>query len=142
MAEPHDTGPCPTGPVQVGDCRTRHVYFALVANSPIHTHSTSGLIHIESDRPGSFTLGQFFDEWGVRLTSTCVGGYCTGAGKQLRVYVDGKRVANPRAVVLRNRQEIAIVYGTQAAFRSVPSAYTGGWPGLGCGGPGERSCLP
>jgi hypothetical protein len=142
MAEPVDKGPCPASPIPVGDCTTGHVYVAQVANSPIHTHSTSGIIHIETDRKGGFTLGQFFDEWGVRLTSRCVGAYCAGGGNQLRVYVDGKRVASPRAVPLLNRQEIAIVYGGPGAFRNVPSSYKGGWPGLGCGGPGEASCLP
>ncbi len=142
MAEPKDTGPCPKSSSRVGDCTTGHVYVAQVANSPIHTHSTSGIIHIESDRKGGFTLGQFFDEWGVRLTSRCVGGYCARGVRQLRVYVNGKRVANPRAVPLLNRQEIAVVYGGPGAFRNVPSTYKGGWPGLGCGGPGEVSCLP
>jgi hypothetical protein len=142
LAEPVDRGVCPPGP-RLGDCATGHFYTALVAVSPIHTHSTSGLIHIESDRPGTFTLGQFFDEWGVRLNSSCLGSYCTGAGRQLRAYVDGKRFhGNPRTLVLTNRQEIALVYGGAGAFEAVPSNYTGGWPGLGCGGHGETSCLP
>ena len=142
LIEPFDTGPCPKSATPIGDCTTGHVYFAKVAVAPIHTHSTSGIIHIETDRKGGFTLGQFFDEWGVRLTTRCVGGYCAGRGKQLRVYVDGKRVTNPRAVPLLNRQEIAVVYGGPGAFQHVPSSYTGGWPGLGCGGRGEASCLP
>jgi hypothetical protein len=142
QAEPRDSGPCPAGPLPVGDCATGHVYVAQVANAPLHTHSTSGIIHVESDRPGTFTLGQFFDEWGVRLTASCVGGYCSGGGRQLRVYVDGRRAANPRAVVLANRQEIAVVFGRADAFRSVPASYAGGWPGLGCGGSGESECLP
>jgi hypothetical protein len=142
MAEPLDKGPCPKSSIPVGDCTPGHVYVAQVANSPIHTHSTSGIIHIETDRTGGFTLGQFFDEWGVRLTSRCVGGYCTGGGRQLRVYVNGKRLANLRAIPLINRQEIAIVYGGPGSFRDVPSSYKGGWPGLGCGGPGEVACLP
>ena len=86
-------------------------------------------------------LGEFFDEWGVRLDSSCVGGYCTGGGRELRVFVDGRRTGDPRSIVLANRQEIAVVFGSRAAFRSVPSTYRGGWPGAGCGGPGERSCL-
>ena len=142
LAQPLDGGPCPPGPMPAGDCTTGHVYVAQVANSPLHTHSTSGIVHIESDRPGTFTLGQFFDEWGVRLSASCVGGYCGGAGKELRVYVDGRRVRNPRAVVLGNREEIAVVFGGPAAFGSIPTRYTGGWPGLGCGGAGESSCLP
>jgi hypothetical protein len=140
LAEPMDTGPCPNGPAPTGDCRTGHIVVAQVANSPLHTHSTSGLIHIEPDRRGTYTLGQFFDEWGVRLTSTCVSGYCAGGGKELRAFVDGKRVRDPRAIVLTNRQEIAVVFGGPGAFASVPSTYKGGWPGLGCGGPGEFSC--
>jgi hypothetical protein len=143
LAEPVDSGPCPPGPVPVGDCASGHVFVARVANSPLHTHTTSGIIHIESDRPGTFTLGDFFDEWGVRLDSSCIGGYCTGSGRRLRVFVDGKRVSgNPRSIILANHEEIAVVFGGAGDFASVPSTYTGGWPGLGCGGAGESSCLP
>jgi hypothetical protein len=138
IAEPVDNGPCPPLGGKNGDCATRHGFFGRVANSPLHTHSASGIIHVEADRPGAYTLGQFFDEWGVRLGADCVGGYCSGGGKELRVYVDGRRrVGDPRRIVLRNRQEIAIVFGSGR----VPSAYTGGWPGAGCGGAGERSCI-
>ena len=72
QAQPVDRGPCPPGPL-FGDCATHHIFTAAVATSPLHTHSASGLIHIEADRPGSFTLGEFFDEWGVRLNSSCIG---------------------------------------------------------------------
>jgi hypothetical protein len=117
---------------------TGHGYFGRVANSPLHTHSASGIIHVEADRPGAYTLGQFFDEWGVRLDRSCVGGYCAGGDKELRVYVDGRRRAgDPRGVVLGNHQEIAVVFGRGPE----PSAYKGGWPGAGCGGAGERSCV-
>jgi hypothetical protein len=141
QAAPRDHGPCPPSTIKVGDCASGHVYAADVANSPIHTHSTSGIIHVEPDRAGTYTLGSFFDEWGVRFTSNCVGGYCTGNGKQLRVYLNGKRViSNPRQIALGNRQEIAVVYGGSGSFGSVPARYNGGWPGLGCGGPGEIAC--
>ena len=56
--------------------------------------------------------------------------------------MNGKQVANPRAIVLTNKQEIALVFGGPGEFASVPSSYSGGWPGVGCGGPGEHSCLP
>jgi hypothetical protein len=142
LAEPVDTGPCPALAGKNGDCATGHGFFGEVANSPLHTHSSSGLIHIEADRPGRYTLGQFFDEWGVRLGARCVGAYCTGGGKELRVYVDGRRVSgSPRAIALTDHQEIAVVFGGPGAFRSVPATYGGGWPGAGCGGAGERSCL-
>jgi hypothetical protein len=143
LAEPVDGGPCPPTSPKIGDCAGGHFFTAAVANSPLHTHSASGIVHIESDRPGVFTLGEFFAEWGVRLDARCLGGYCAGGGKQLRVYLDGKRAAgDPRRIVLANRQEIAVVYGGPGAFASVPATWTGGWPGAGCGGPGEHSCLP
>jgi hypothetical protein len=143
LAEPVDGGPCPAGPIPQGDCATGHVFVAQVANSPLHTHSASGIIHVEPDRRGTFTLGEFFDEWGVRFNSSCLGGYCTGRGMALRVFVDGKRVSsNPRSIVLTNRQEITVVFGAPGDFGSVPATYSRGWPGLGCGGPRERSCSP
>lgn len=74
----------------------------------LHTHATSGVIHVESARKLDFTLGQFFAEWGVFLNGRCVGAYCNG----LKWYVDGVRqVGNPQKLVLKNHQEIAIVVG-------------------------------
>ena len=35
--------------------------------APLHTHDVSGLIHIESVKLNTFTLGQFLDIWGVDL---------------------------------------------------------------------------
>jgi hypothetical protein len=138
IAEPVDTGPCPPLGRKNGDCATGRGFFGRVANSPLHTHSASGIIHVEADQPVVYTLGQFFDEWGVRLDRGCVGGYCSGAGGQLRVYVDGRRRAgDPRRIVLTNRREIAVVFGSGRA----PATYAGGWPGEGCGGAGERSCI-
>jgi hypothetical protein len=143
LVEPLDTGPCTAGLPRRGDCGAGHFFVAQVANSPLHTHSASGLIHVESDRRKSFTLGQFFAEWGVRLDASCVGGYCTGSSGQLRVFVNGKHFGgDPQRIVLTNHQEIAVVFGPPRGVASVPSTYRGGWPGLGCGGPGERSCLP
>jgi len=143
--EPVDRGPgpCPPPPenLAIGDCAPGHFFTPNVAFSPLHPHSTSGIVHIESDRKGAFTLGQFFDEWRVRFTARCLGSYCSGRRKALRVFVDGRRVArDPRRLVLLDRQEIAVVFGDAGAFGSVPSTYTKRWP-IGCGGPGERACV-
>jgi hypothetical protein len=140
LAEPVDGGPCPD-PKASGDCATGETIFAAVANSPLHTHASSGLVHVESDRRVPFTLGQVFDEWGVRFDRECLGAYCARGAERLRVYVNGRRVTgDPRKLELRDRQEIAVVYGGDLG--SVPSRYAGRWPGPGCGGPGEKSCLP
>jgi hypothetical protein len=145
QVEPVDrgAGPCPPAPESgtIGDCAPGHYVTPAVAFSPLHAHSTSGIIHIESDRPGTFTLGQLFDEWRVRFDSQCVGGYCTGNGKELRVYVDGDRVAgDPRRLVLTDGQEIAVVYGGRDDFGAVPASYAKRMP-VGCGGRGERACI-
>lgn len=40
----------------------------------LHTHADDGIIHIESpSTTTTFHLGQFFDEWGIPLSSTQVG---------------------------------------------------------------------
>ena len=39
----------------------------------LHTHAADGIIHIESPVQRTFTLGDFFDEWGEPLSSTRVG---------------------------------------------------------------------
>jgi hypothetical protein len=40
----------------------------------IHTHAEDGVLHIESPSTSlTFTLGEFFDEWGQTLSTTQVG---------------------------------------------------------------------
>jgi hypothetical protein len=86
--------------------------------SPLHTHDDSGILHTESQINHPNRLGQFFTEWRVRLTRSCVGGYCRG----MRVYVDGKRYGgDPRGITLTDRKEIAIVVGRPPA--SIPSKF-------------------
>ena len=44
--------------------------------SPLHTHNASGVIHTEAQNAKANTLGEFFIEWGVPLTESCVGPFC------------------------------------------------------------------
>src|SRR4051794_18195062 len=41
--------------------------------SDLHTHDTSGIIHVESATASSYSLGQFFGVWGVPLSATQLG---------------------------------------------------------------------
>ena len=96
-----------------------------VALTSLHTHDTSGIIHIESATDVPYTLGQVFTEWGVRLTSTQVGGLVAGNGYALDVAVDGSPfTGDPATIVLRSHQEIAIWYGPVNAAPRLPSSYT------------------
>jgi hypothetical protein len=96
-----------------------------VGYAPIHTHDASGVIHVESPVVRSYTLGQFFAVWGVRFTPSCLGGYCAGGGRQLRVYVDGRPYrGDPTALTLAYHQELVVAFGAAAQLPSpVPSAY-------------------
>ncbi|GAC1326551.1 MAG: hypothetical protein NVSMB13_11690 [Mycobacteriales bacterium] len=92
--------------------------------SPLHTHDTTGVIHIEAAKSDVFTLGQLFTEWGVRLGPDCVGGLCTGGGKSLRVYVNGQlRAGDPTAVAFTSHEEVALVYRADSDSTPVPAKY-------------------
>jgi hypothetical protein len=87
--------------------------------SPLHTHDTSGIIHLESATVRSYTLGEFFRVWGVRLTARCIDGHC---GK-LDAFVDGRRVVrNPGDIRLTQHEEIALVFGRRP--QQIPSHYS------------------
>jgi hypothetical protein len=84
----------------------------------LHTHDTSGILHVESDTNRDYVLGQFFGEWGVKLTPNCLGTYCGS----LKWWVDGKRMTgNPAQLILKPHQEIVIATGKAPA--TVPSSY-------------------
>ena len=86
--------------------------------SPLHTHDASGIIHTESEDPEPITLGQFFVEWGVELSETCVGEHC--APTPIAVYIAGEPYeGDPRAIELTDLKVIVIVVGTPPAV--IPS---------------------
>jgi hypothetical protein len=93
--------------------------------SPIHTHDGTGIIHVESPIIREFTLGEFFDVWGVRFDAHCVGGTCDGNGRVLSVFRNGQPVTgDARAIVLDAHEEIVVAIGTSAQLPSpIPSSY-------------------
>jgi hypothetical protein len=94
--------------------------------SPLHTHENGdGVLHVESLTQESFSLGQFFGVWGVRLDAKCLGGECAAGKKVLRTWVNGTPVAgDPTRIVLAEHQEIVVAYGTPAQMPDpVPASY-------------------
>ncbi len=94
--------------------------------SPLHTHQDGdGVLHVESPTEERFSLGQFFGVWGVRLDAKCIGGECAGHAKQLRSWVNGEPVdGDPTRIVLAERQQIVVAYGTQEQMPDpVPATY-------------------
>jgi hypothetical protein len=93
--------------------------------SALHTHAPNGVVHVEAGRRGqSFTLGQLFTEWNVRLTATQVGGLKATGDTTLTLYVNGRAVpGDPAMLRLVPHQQIALVYGPAGQKVDVPGSY-------------------
>lgn len=59
---------------------------------PLHTHDTTGLIHMEYPFPFPFFLGDFFDVMGVSFNNSRLGAYRTFDGYKITVFKNGKQV--------------------------------------------------
>ena len=71
------------------------------------------LVHVESPTQRNFSLGEFFDVWGVLFTPTCIGAYCNAGNERLQVFANGKVVTgNPRQLMLVEHEEIVVTFGT------------------------------
>lgn len=93
--------------------------------APLHTHDTSGILHVESPEVKDFTLGQFFDVWGLNLTNDCIGAYCRDEENDFAVYSDGRVVAGDvRQLRLGSEQQITVVYGSpEEEPERIPAMY-------------------
>ncbi len=78
----------------------------------IHTHAADGIVHIESPVKRAFTLGQFFDIWGMDLSATKAASLVAPRGRRLTITVNGAIwKGNPNAIPLRDHEEIVIQNG-------------------------------
>jgi hypothetical protein len=75
----------------------------------LHTHAADGIIHIESPVERTYTLGEFFDEWGQPLGPGQVG----PAEGKVTAIVNGKVFkGNPRDVPLGSHEDLQLDVGT------------------------------
>jgi hypothetical protein len=78
----------------------------------LHTHTSDGVIHIESPSQRIYTLGNFFDEWRQPLT----GDQVAGLHGLVRAIVNGKPWSrSPRDIPLVPHAEIQLSVGQPAA---------------------------
>ncbi len=91
------------------------------AYSSVHTHDQTGVIHMESDIPHKFTIGDFFAIWGVRFGNASLGSLVNDGDKKVHVYVNGKPIADPVHYVMRDQDNIVVGYGTPDSFPHNPS---------------------
>ncbi len=91
----------------------------------VHTHEESGTVHLESAVSRTFTVGELFGVWGVRLTPSCVGGYCNDDTNTLQVFVNGEEIeGDPRAIELDDQDVVVVTYGTAEELPDpIPSTF-------------------
>jgi hypothetical protein len=94
------------------------------AISSMHTHDNTGIIHIESPSARTFTLGQFFIQWQVPLSKTCINSICNTSTTSWRFSIDGQNfTGDPATITLASHQEITATYGAPP-----PSGLPTGYP--------------
>ena len=86
----------------------------------LHTHAADGIIHTESPIHRTYTLGNFFDEWGQPLGPSQVG---PAKGHVTAIYNDKAYQGNPRDIPLTNHAQIQLQVGTPLV---APESIT--WP--------------
>jgi len=92
--------------------------------TPVHTHDTTGIIHVESpDAHATYTLGQLFDIWGVKFTDNSLGSYEDNDTSKMVVFSNGKEVKDPMNLPFKAHEEIAISYGTPQQQPTIPITY-------------------
>jgi hypothetical protein len=87
----------------------------------LHTHAPDGIIHIESPVQRTYTLGDFFDEWGQPLGPGQVG---PARGPVTALYNGQVYRGNPRAIPLTAHAQIQLEVGKPLV---APESIT--WPG-------------
>ena len=75
----------------------------------LHTHTTDGIIHIESPIQRTFTVGNFFDVWGRPLSTSQVG---SAKGKVTALVADRVWLGDPRDIPLQPHSQIQLEVGT------------------------------
>jgi hypothetical protein len=87
----------------------------------LHTHDSSGILHVESPTQSTYTLGQVFAEWNQPLSETQVGP-ATGS---VIAYVNGQKYnGDPSKIQLVPHAVIQLDVGKDVAF--VPYTFASG----------------
>ena len=65
--------------------------------APLHTHDTSGVIHVESNEFRNYTLGQFLQNWGMDID-----------GKEVMLSVNGINVKDYMNHILTDKEQMIL----------------------------------
>lgn len=97
-----------------GQIKTVPAFIGITATSIcwLHTHDTSGIIHVEAGDNRTFTLGDFFAVWGQPLSRTVIDGERPASAESVQVTVDQQPYSgSPETIVLKNREDIVLQLG-------------------------------
>ena len=85
----------------------------------LHTHDTSGIIHIEAGDNRTFTLADFFAVWRQALSQTAIDGDRVASGESIQATVNQQPYAGaPETIVLKDHEDIVLQLGPP--FLTVP----------------------
>lgn len=94
----------------------------------VHTHDTSGIIHIEAPEVRRFTLGDFFQVWGQPLEATRVLNRTLESPADITIHVDGELYLGvPQDITIGSHTRVVIQIGQPLIAPPVfsfPPAYT------------------
>ncbi len=65
--------------------------------APLHTHDTSGIIHVESNEFRNYTLGQFLHNYGIDLD-----------GKEVKLSVNGNIIKDYKNHILTDKEQMIL----------------------------------
>jgi hypothetical protein len=102
----YDVGQPVTVPGGIGiDQKNNCIYW-------LHTHDTSGVIHVESPSQKQYTLGNFLDIWGQKIDNATFLTHGIAAGHSVRAYTGSSLYhGDPRNILLTPHKLITLEYG-------------------------------
>jgi hypothetical protein len=97
-----------------GQIKTVPAFVGITASQIcwLHTHDTSGIIHVEAGDSRALTLGDFFAVWRQPLGATVIDDERVGTGESIQTTVNQQAyAAAPETIVLKDHQDIVLQLG-------------------------------
>jgi hypothetical protein len=97
-----------------GQIKTVPAFIGITAGQIcwLHTHDTSGIIHVEAGDSRTFTLSDFFAVWRQALSQTVIDGDTAGNNESVQATVNQQPyTGSPATIVLSNHEDIVLQLG-------------------------------
>jgi len=97
-----------------GQIKTVPAFIGITATQIcwLHTHDTSGIIHLEAGDDRTFTLADFFAVWRQPLGATMIDGERVGSGESIQATVNQQAYTGaPETIVLKDHEDIVLQLG-------------------------------